>query len=160
MKPTQYILSLNTLYRAYSKNLPVVDYDYLADLIDHYSDKETLNQKEAEEAETKCKEEWKKFILLFLKKNEKNLKKYQDIIKEEEKKLTKIKTKIEINKIPLGDYENEWDEVDTIYRKIFSKINAEERNIRRNWIGHIISFILGIIATLITTWIFRGFLGW
>jgi hypothetical protein len=58
MKSTQYVLSLGNLYRTYQKNLPNPDYDYLNNLIEHYSSKKNLNSEEAKEAENKCKEEW------------------------------------------------------------------------------------------------------
>ena len=157
MKSTQYILSLGNLYRTYQKNLPKPNYDYLNNLIEHYSSKKNLDTEEAKEAENKCKEEWKKFLLLFFEHVDFQTKKYKDIIKEEEKEFLKIKTEVEINHMPLGDYENEWDKLDNLYRKISSKINSEKRNYRRNWVGHVISFILGIIGTLLTTYFIRRF---
>jgi len=160
MKTTQYELSLNTLYRLYPRNLPNEDYDYISDMIDHYSAKKELNQNEAEEAENKCKKEWRKYLLAFLGNLNKKTKRYIDIIREEDKILKKIKSKIDLNDIPLGEYENLWDNLDNTFRKIESKINSEKRNFRRNWKGHIISFIIGIIVTLLTTWIIQRFLGW
>ncbi len=160
MKTTQYILSLGNLYRTYQKNLPKINYDYLNDLIDHYSSKKNLNSDEAKKAENKCREEWKKFILLFFKNIARQIKRYKDIIEEEEKELKKIKTKIEVNSMPLGDYENEWDNLDNLYRRTISKINTDKRNFKRNWVGHIISFILGIAATLLTTYLIRRYFLW
>lgn len=160
MKATQYLLSLNTLYRLYPRNLSSEDYDYLSDMIEHYSAKKSLTQKEAEEAESKCKTEWKKYFLAIFKKLDSKTKKYVDIIKEEDKSLKKIKSKVELDDIPLGEYENLWDDLDNTYRKIESKINSEKRNFKRNWKGHIISFIIGIIITVICTIFFKVYLGW
>lgn len=53
MKPDQYVSSLNILFRVYPKNLPNINYDYLNDLIDHYSSKKNLNSSQSQEAETK-----------------------------------------------------------------------------------------------------------
>ena len=95
---------------------------------------------------------------MFFETIEKQTRKYKDIIKEEEKELKKIKIKIEVNSTSLGDYENEWDNLDNLYRKAVSKINTDKRNFKRNWIGHIISFIVGILVALLTTWFIKGFL--
>ncbi len=157
MKSDQYILSLNSLYRIYPKNLPKAKYDNLNDLIEHYSSKDKLNEKEAKDAEDACRNEWKKFILLFFHKIKKERKKYADILKEEEKELKKIENKIKINNMPFGGYEQEWDSLEAIYDKASSKINLEKRNFKRNWIGHLISFIIGIVVTLITTLMIRRY---
>lgn len=155
MEYNQYSSSLSFLYRIYPKNLPHVDYDYLNNLIDHYSKKGELTTEEAKKAEDRCREEWRKFILFFFDKIEKQTKRYRDLLAEEDKDFKKIKTRIEENNLPLGEYEDEWDKLDNVYRKALSKVNSERRNFRRNWIGHLISFILGIAGTIVTGWIIK-----
>ncbi|MFA5061287.1 MAG: hypothetical protein WC494_03155 [Candidatus Pacearchaeota archaeon] len=160
MDTTQYIISLNNLYRVYQKNLPKEDYDYISDLIEHYTSKKNINKTEAIDIDNKCKSEWKTFLLKFIINLEGKIKKFKDILIEEEKSLKKIKSKVDCNNLPLGDYEDLWDNLDTISRKILSKINSEKRNIKRNWIGYIISFILGMIATIITSYLLKNYFGW
>ncbi|KAA0009649.1 MAG: hypothetical protein FE037_05305 [Thermoplasmata archaeon] len=149
IKPTQYIISLNNLYRKYSKYLPEEDYDYIDRLIDHLSSKNELTPSEAEEIESRCKKEWKKFILLFLKEFEKGSKKYEDILKREISTLGKIKTKVEFNDILLGEYDNVWDEIEEIYLQAVSKINIEKRNYRRNLFQLVVSFIFGVLSCIL-----------
>ena len=159
IQTTQYVLSLNTLYRLYPKYLPKNDYEDINNLIEHYSAKKTLTNLEAKEAEMKCKGHWKVFFSSLFTQLKKKMKKYADILKEEEKEILKLKNKVDLNHLPLGEYEKIWDDWDSLYRKITSKINAEKRNSRRNWKGYFVSFVSGIVATIITTWLWTRFFG-
>jgi len=141
------------VYRLYSRYLHDAEYDDIDRLLTHLSSKSKLTQKEAEKIEDKCKEVWKRFILQFLARFENEAKRYEDIIGKEKSDLRKIKTQVELNDLPLGEYDNIWDKIEDIYLQAMYKIKTDKRNLKRDLVFFILGILSGILISLLGRWL-------
>ena len=82
-----------------------------------------------------------------------NILKTRDIIEKEISDLKKIKIRVELDDIPLGEYDNIWDEIEDIYLRAMYKIKTDKRELIRDLIFFILGIASGIFISLLGKWL-------
>jgi len=152
----EYLVSLHKLKDAYFKyNLD--SYEDLESLISYHQNKLSYSDGDLIRIEVKCEREWGRLLINIcegiIKKIERSKKK-EKIYSKELKEAKLMLQKIRNNEQKLGEYEKIFsEEIEPLKQDFDGKLEKEETEWKRFWLGLLIGFVIGLFGVFIFDWI-------